>query len=159
MRLKYYDILLLTLVICNISAGTKEISAGKLICSFKMTDGTHAEDEKVVILSLEKKYDTTSHFWTRYSTKCQNWELSNKSIYQIIKYRRKIDSFQFHYFYDVLPCFYEGYVLVNDVKYHIIINPGAFLVLSKNGHDIYYNCTDKHIQKYFVSMPASEETM
>ncbi len=113
----------------------------------------------IKVIAVDKKCDSASNFWNEYSKKCNKWNLTKKEIELIVKSRKSITKFDFSYFYDVLPCSYEGFVLINGKKYRYEINAGSFMKLDKGGYYYYFNCSNKLTQKYFITKPASKKEL
>ena len=131
--------------------------SSKMISEVKLNDTK--DNEKIAVISFNKKYDSSSTFWEDYSSRCLRWNLSKENIIKIIKNRRKIDKFEFSYFYEVLPCTYQGYVLIGNKKYHFEINSGSFIILERMGKYVYYGCSNKYTRKYFMLPPATKKDM
>ena len=108
-------------------------------------------NEKIKILEARKRCDTSSAFWGRYAIKSTEWKLDSTEIIQILNLRKKEEAFEIHNHYNVLPCYYEGYILLNNVKYFFTINAGSFVILSKGKKDLYFSCTNREIAKYFIT--------
>jgi hypothetical protein len=109
--------------------------------------------DTIVIKKMDKKVNYRSPYWSKYSSKCTNWELDSNKIVDIIKSRKRIDVSEFDYLYSVLPCYYEGYVFINSKKYYYYINSGSYLVLRHNGNETYYSIGNKIFLNYFISHP------
>jgi len=108
-------------------------------------------NETIQILDCQKKYDSTSSFLNKFSTQCHTWKLSYDDILQIIQNREHEDVFDIHNHYNVLPCSYEGHILLKNQKYFFTINAGSFIILSRNKNDIYYICPNKKLKHLFVT--------
>jgi len=90
------------------------------------------------ILNFCKKYDTSSIFFTEYKYQCDDWTLDETEIYNIILESKKIDGFDYNQFFAVLPCFYEGIlVLKNNQEYVFRINAGSSITIINNNYGIY----------------------
>jgi hypothetical protein len=114
---------------------------------------------EVTIVTAVKKYDRSAPFWGEYMARCTQWSLTKADIKRIILAKKKITKFDFQYFYDVLPCSYRGVVVINSKRYNFEINPGSFLVLERMNRFLYYDCSDKKVANYFLTTPATPETM
>jgi hypothetical protein len=108
-------------------------------------------NEKIRILETHKRCDTNSVFWNRYSLACTKWKLDRSDIIRILSFRKKEDAFEIHNHYNVLPCYYQGFILLNNSKYFFTINAGSFIILSKGKTNLYYSCTNKKIARYFIT--------
>jgi hypothetical protein len=108
-------------------------------------------NEKIVVLETNKRCDTSSAFWSRYSLTCGKWKLDSSDIIRILSFRKEEDAFEIHNHYNVLPCYYEGFILLNNSKYSFTINAGSFIILSKGKTNLYYSCTNKKIARYFIT--------
>lgn len=115
--------------------------------------------EKIMVLRIGKKCDSASTFWNEYSSKCESWLLNKENVVQIIRSRKRLNKFDFSYFYEVLPCSYEGVVLINNNEYNFEINSGSFLILSQNDAYWYFDCSHKSVRKYFILKPATPKTL
>ena len=151
---------ILTLLVFKIT-NNAEVKSNFFLNSISKSEvlDTSSNIDRVTIISFKKEYNTSSNFWQEYSLKCNNWALNKMKISQIIRSRKKIDKFEFSYFYEVLPCTYSGYVLLNNEKYAFEINAGSFLILNRNKNYYYYRCSNKSTVKYFITPPATSDSM
>ncbi len=84
---------------------------------------------RVNIISLQKMIDTRSKFYERYQAQCAQWLLDNNQIIEILKSSKFIDSHEYHYYFDILPCSYEGKIRINGKPATLRINAGSSIVL------------------------------
>ena len=102
----------------------------------------------VSIISINKE-DTKED--DEFRTSCEKWTLDKAAIMKIVALSKPISSHDFMYLYYVLPCEIKGKLVVDNTTYDYIINAGSFMKLSYGDTTYYYDCSDKEIEKYFLS--------
>ena len=115
--------------------------------------------QNIKLEGMQKSIDSTSNFWSEYAAKCNSWNLSKDAVIKIIQSRKKITKFDFNYFYDVIPCSYEGEVVISNKRFHYQINGGSFLILSTGNIYLYYGCYNQQTKRFFIVPPANKEGM
>lgn len=124
-----------------------------LVVKSSNDDGEHSTGNTYQILSVVKVTDTTSQFSSKYKEHCVRWKLSNEEIVRIFKKSIKISGEDFHHFYSVLPCSYEGKILINGQNFHFQLNAGSFIAITSQGNTSYLGYIKNDASKYFLASP------
>ena len=69
---------------------------------------------KIRILNFEKSIDKGSAFYLDYFPKCESWKLDTNEIAEILQKSKIIDGHEFQYYFSIIPCYYNGKVIIND---------------------------------------------
>lgn len=93
---------------------------------------------KIEILTLRKTFDSSSLFLKKYGDRCIQWNLSKQDISNIFSESKNMDGHEFHHYYDVLPCYFEGEARLENKLINYQINAGAFMILSFQDTTLYF---------------------
>jgi hypothetical protein len=105
------------------------------------------------IISCQKMLNENSRFYSEYFNKCEMWNLNENDIADILQKSEVIDGQKFSYYFDVLPCYYYGEVVINDsinVKFEINAGSSSTIVLSDTSYLMGYYGN----KKYFILKPG-----
>lgn len=82
------------------------------------------------IIGSHKEVNRKSTFYTDYIDKCAEWTLKENEIVDILESSKIIDGEEFSYYFDILPCYYSGEVIINnDITATFEINSGSSTTL------------------------------
>lgn len=113
--------------------------------------------KRVKIISLDKNNSYPSSLQD--TTICNNWVLTKYDVGEIFSKSIGINSSEWNYYYDHLPCSYSGKLNFDNKSYNFNINGGSWLTVYLNDTVYRYGCKDTICKKYFLSEPLglSEE--
>lgn len=107
----------------------------------------------VKISSFEKVIDEKSNFYVDYIDKCDKWEITEEKAVEILKASKIIDGHEFHYYFSVLPCSYNGKAIINDtIEASFEMNSGSYTTLIFADTAYYLGYYGK--KKYFIVKPG-----
>lgn len=81
---------------------------------------------------------------------CKDWNLSEASILTILKHGEAINTHDFHYLYDVLPCEVDGVVEIDSNRYNYSINAASFFLLYDEDSTYYFECRHPECRQFFL---------
>ena len=113
------------------------------------------------ILSLYKEYDSSSSTYKESTSDISmkdynNWYLNKENISDIIKSSKKISGTELDLSYLVLPFWYKGEFLMNNIKGNFKINAASFTILIFKDTSMYLGSSLKSKYKYFLVHPDTE---
>lgn len=86
--------------------------------------------EDVQVLTARKVRDPHSNYFKEFQAKCKEWKPSKAVVTEIFNNCRIIDGHEYHYYYEILPCYVIGRVLINcDITAKYELNAGGSAVL------------------------------
>jgi hypothetical protein len=76
---------------------------------------------------------------------CADWTLTPDDVQFFFAHADAIAGEEWHHAYDVMPCRYEGTIVLDGEERRFEINAGSFAILSGTSpsHDSYYGCKDR----------------
>jgi len=105
----------------------------------------------IKVLSIEKENARIASTGEDLGKQCDKWQLDKSTIEKIFKASKQISGEEHHYLYDVWPCDMKGKILINRDTFSFEVNPGSYMVIWKRDKQLYYGCTNKKFEKYFLS--------
>jgi hypothetical protein len=105
----------------------------------------------VKVLSIEKENTRIASTGEDLGKQCDKWQLDKPTIEKIFKASKQISGEEHHYLYDVWPCDMKGEILINRDTFSFEVNPGSYMVIWNRDKQLYYGCTNKKFEKYFLS--------
>ncbi|MGN6292171.1 MAG: hypothetical protein ACTHMV_05445 [Chitinophagaceae bacterium] len=105
------------------------------------------------ILSVVKHNDSLASTGEDFYVACQKWGLTNKQIEEVFLASEQISGPEWHYLYDVLPCYYEGMVKINDLRLLFSVHSGSYFFVSSRDTSFIYGYMGKKYRKLFMSEP------
>lgn len=88
--------------------------------------------------------------------RCADWNLDTAGIRKIIQMAVPISGEEWHHDYDVLPCSYDGRLLVKNRLVGFSINAGGTIGLSFRDTSIVFGVRGKDLRLYFPPGPSAE---
>lgn len=105
------------------------------------------------ILSTVKHNDSLASTGEDFYVACQKWGLTNKQIEEIFLASEQISGPEWHYLYDVLPCYYKGMVKINGLRLSFSVHSGSYFFVSGKDTSFIYGYMGKKYRKLFMSEP------
>lgn len=97
------------------------------------------------VLGLSKTVDATAHREAFISRACADWKLTPDDVRLFFAHADAITAEEWHHAFDVMPCRYEGTIVLDGKQRRFEINGGSFGILagtSASGAS-YYGCKDR----------------
>lgn len=104
----------------------------------------------IEVLTIDKENRRIASTGEDMGDKCDKWDLNKTNIEKILKASKPISTHEWHYLYDVIPCYYYGEVKINKQVFSYSINAGSFINISNADTGFLLGCTDKKLEKYFL---------
>ena len=102
------------------------------------------------------KGDTTDEYYT----KCKSWSLTIGQLKNIIQEFEPVSSEAQHLSYSYMSCRMEGKIEIDNKEFTYWINAGSTLILeSSTGAQLYFACSNKTCEKFFLTGKDSEEEL
>lgn len=111
------------------------------------------EKKTVKVLSAKKIMDSSSVYFKKDASMCNKWSLTMADIQKILIESEEISGHEAHYFYEILPCRYEGNAIINGKKAVYTINAGSLSEVKTADTTIFYGFKKKKFDRYFLSGP------
>lgn len=106
--------------------------------------------DEVQVLTARKVRDPYSNYFKEYKALCKDWKPSKAVITEIFSNSKIIDSHEYHYYYEILPCYVIGRLVLNcdiTAKYELNAGGSALLLLPDTAYFVgYYG--NKHFLSY-----------
>lgn len=106
------------------------------------------------ILSAARYSDSLASAEEDFYAGCKKWALTNKQIEQTFLASEQISGPEWHYLYNVLPCYYKGVVRINGVRLLFSVYSGSYFFVSGKDTLFIYGYTGKKYRKLFLSEPG-----
>lgn len=106
--------------------------------------------EDVQVLTARKVRDPHSNYFKEYQAKCKEWKPNKAVVTEIFNDCKIIDGHEYHYYYEILPCYVIGRVVVNcdiTAKYELNAGGSAVLLLPDTAYFLGY-FGNKHFITY-----------
>lgn len=114
-------------------ANTTEVPAtanGKLVSKPEKHKAEKLVIESVQVLSARKVRDPHSNYFKEYKSQCKDWKPTKAEVTEIFQNSKVIDGQEYHYNYEILPCYVIGKVIINcNIKAKYELNAGASAVI------------------------------
>lgn len=86
--------------------------------------------DEVQVLTARKVRDPHSNYFKEYKALCKEWKPTKAVITEIFKNSKIVDGREYHYYYQVLPCYVIGRVVINcNIKAKYELNAGGSAVI------------------------------
>jgi hypothetical protein len=108
----------------------------------------------IEVLSFSKQSDSTSSFFQTYNEQCRQWRLTKTDIAAILKRSEEIDGHEFHYGYEVLPCYYTGQVKIDGKMCNYKLNAGGYTTVFLKDTTVSLGYKDSDASRFFLVRPA-----
>lgn len=106
--------------------------------------------------SLRKQVDSTSTFFKQYAKQVAAWKLTAPEIKTILLASEEIDGHEFHYKYNVLPCFYTGQIILDRKRAFFELNAGAHCTIFFKDSTIHLGYKRADAENHFLSGPEEQ---
>ncbi len=97
--------------------------------------------EDVQVLTARKVRDPHSNYFKEYKAQCKQWKPSKAVITEVFQNSKIVDGREYHYYYEILPCYVIGRVVINcniKAKYELNAGGSAVVILPDTAYFVGY---------------------
>jgi hypothetical protein len=105
---------------------------------------------KLEVIKAEKEIEYTSRWYSEYGDKCGEWNLNTADIEFILRQSEEIEADEWHYNFDILPCYYRGEVSINGKQVLFQVNSGASATLVFKDSSVFIGYKKADYIRYFI---------